>query len=589
MRRRQSEAAAAQARTATILEAIVIARAGRPATAHRRRPAARGAAGRPRELRAARLRGAVLRRARGARLKVVSRRAAPTRRALRLIGDITMKLKPRISCRPDRGRRRRRAMRQPASARGRCRQPPSRPTRRSAPTAKPAGPPRTARPASRKPARRRTNASATGSTTPARCARTRSSAATWCRAEGQGRLPRPHRRAEHAQPDDDDLGQRRRRRRDPRDHDDHDRPADGRSSFRARRRRARRADRRTAPRVGRRAGARRRPPLLSSPPPSRRGRPAHHRHRVGHQLVARALALARRHHRLRRGARAGRGVRADGLLPRDASATRTSMPPPRAMPGSRWYATMPDAPCIAICSTSQGDAVCKGCGRTFDEVQRWTEMTPGEKRATWRRITHGRHGLALQPLRRARRDAEARIAAPAAARQPAAGRRRRMTRLGLRQSARRIAPLAWPVFVGQVAVLAFSTVDTVMVARYVGDRPRRARGRRRRLHLGLRRLHGRRCWRSARSPASSSAPASCAMPAAQLHQAMWLGARARRCSAARCCSFPEPFLRAVRRPSPRSRRKVRGYLDGARVRAAAGARSSPPIAASTSPCRGRRR
>jgi len=40
-----------------------------------------------------------------------------------------------------------------------------------------------------------------------------------------------------------------------------------------------------------------------------------------------------------------------------------------------------------------------------------------------------------------------------------------MTRLGLRQGMRRIAPLAWPVFVGQVAVLAFSTVDTVMVAR----------------------------------------------------------------------------------------------------------------------------
>ena len=53
-----------------------------------------------------------------------------------------------------------------------------------------------------------------------------------------------------------------------------------------------------------------------------------------------------------------------------------------------WYASTPDAPCIAICSTSQGDAVCKGCGRTFLEVQRWTEMTPAEKRATWRRITH---------------------------------------------------------------------------------------------------------------------------------------------------------------------------------------------------------
>ena len=52
-----------------------------------------------------------------------------------------------------------------------------------------------------------------------------------------------------------------------------------------------------------------------------------------------------------------------------------------------WYATTPDAPCIAICSTSQGDAVCKGCGRTFNEIQHWTRMTPGEKRQTWRRIT----------------------------------------------------------------------------------------------------------------------------------------------------------------------------------------------------------
>lgn len=51
-----------------------------------------------------------------------------------------------------------------------------------------------------------------------------------------------------------------------------------------------------------------------------------------------------------------------------------------------WYASTPDSPCIAICSTSQGDAVCKGCGRTFEEVQHWTAMGPAEKRATWRRI-----------------------------------------------------------------------------------------------------------------------------------------------------------------------------------------------------------
>lgn len=52
-----------------------------------------------------------------------------------------------------------------------------------------------------------------------------------------------------------------------------------------------------------------------------------------------------------------------------------------------WYETTPDTPCIAICSTSQGDAVCKGCGRSFSEVQRWTDMQPAEKRATWRRIS----------------------------------------------------------------------------------------------------------------------------------------------------------------------------------------------------------
>ncbi len=52
-----------------------------------------------------------------------------------------------------------------------------------------------------------------------------------------------------------------------------------------------------------------------------------------------------------------------------------------------WYDSTPDTPCIAICSTSQGDAMCKGCGRTFDEVQHWPSMSPGEKRATWRRIT----------------------------------------------------------------------------------------------------------------------------------------------------------------------------------------------------------
>jgi len=42
----------------------------------------------------------------------------------------------------------------------------------------------------------------------------------------------------------------------------------------------------------------------------------------------------------------------------------------------------------------------------------------------------------------------------------------RTPRKSFADDVRRIAPLAWPVFVGQVAVLAFSTIDTVFVARY---------------------------------------------------------------------------------------------------------------------------
>ena len=72
---------------------------------------------------------------------------------------------------------------------------------------------------------------------------------------------------------------------------------------------------------------------------------------------------------------------------REHECDEISMPPKARAAWLAWYASTPDAPCIAICSTSQGDDVCKGCGRTFDEVQHWTRMTPGEKRIAWRRIT----------------------------------------------------------------------------------------------------------------------------------------------------------------------------------------------------------
>ncbi|MCV2364101.1 DUF3717 domain-containing protein [Paucibacter sp. DJ1R-11] len=72
---------------------------------------------------------------------------------------------------------------------------------------------------------------------------------------------------------------------------------------------------------------------------------------------------------------------------RDHECDEDSMPAVAKAAWLRWYDSTPDAPCIAICSTSQGDALCKGCGRTFDEVQHWPMMTPAEKRITWRRIT----------------------------------------------------------------------------------------------------------------------------------------------------------------------------------------------------------
>jgi predicted Fe-S protein YdhL (DUF1289 family) len=72
---------------------------------------------------------------------------------------------------------------------------------------------------------------------------------------------------------------------------------------------------------------------------------------------------------------------------RESLCDAASMPPRASDAWLAWYASTPDAPCIAICSTSQGDAVCKGCGRSFEEVQLWPSFSPAEKRSVWRRIT----------------------------------------------------------------------------------------------------------------------------------------------------------------------------------------------------------
>lgn len=103
----------------------------------------------------------------------------------------------------------------------------------------------------------------------------------------------------------------------------------------------------------------------------------------------------------------------------ESECDEASMPPKAKAAWLAWYASTPDAPCIAICSTAQGDAICKGCGRTEGEVQHWTTMSPGEKRACWRRITMA--GTAWRFNRYAERAQEAAEAAAVAPRTPAAG------------------------------------------------------------------------------------------------------------------------------------------------------------------------
>ncbi len=46
---------------------------------------------------------------------------------------------------------------------------------------------------------------------------------------------------------------------------------------------------------------------------------------------------------------------------------------------------MSDSPCVAICSTLFDD-VCRGCGRTAEEVSNWVFLSEEEKRAVWVRI-----------------------------------------------------------------------------------------------------------------------------------------------------------------------------------------------------------
>jgi predicted Fe-S protein YdhL (DUF1289 family) len=46
-----------------------------------------------------------------------------------------------------------------------------------------------------------------------------------------------------------------------------------------------------------------------------------------------------------------------------------------------------DCPCVGHCTTVLGDEVCRSCLRTFDEVNRWLEMSEQGRRQVNQRIS----------------------------------------------------------------------------------------------------------------------------------------------------------------------------------------------------------
>lgn len=60
----------------------------------------------------------------------------------------------------------------------------------------------------------------------------------------------------------------------------------------------------------------------------------------------------------------------------------TQLPPP---PNDMDKPVRPDTPCVAVCSTTF-DEVCRGCGRTVEEVAAWVAMDDEQKERIWQRI-----------------------------------------------------------------------------------------------------------------------------------------------------------------------------------------------------------
>jgi uncharacterized protein len=53
----------------------------------------------------------------------------------------------------------------------------------------------------------------------------------------------------------------------------------------------------------------------------------------------------------------------------------------------------PASPCNKICVLDSSFALCTGCFRTLDEIAKWSEFSPSEKRAVLALLPHRRVAL----------------------------------------------------------------------------------------------------------------------------------------------------------------------------------------------------
>jgi predicted Fe-S protein YdhL (DUF1289 family) len=64
---------------------------------------------------------------------------------------------------------------------------------------------------------------------------------------------------------------------------------------------------------------------------------------------------------------------------------------------------MIESPCVKVCTVDARSGLCLGCGRTVDEIARWSAMNEAERTRVMAELPARRAGWAELPARRAGR------------------------------------------------------------------------------------------------------------------------------------------------------------------------------------------